>query len=62
MLVEGFNLANHRNITGVNTGAFSLANNTLTATTNFGTPSSSGVNGNYAYQVRQIQFGTRLIF
>jgi hypothetical protein len=62
LLVEGFNIANHRNITGVNTGAFSLANNTLTATTNFGTPSSSGVNGNYAYQVRQIQFGTRLIF
>ena len=62
LLVEGFNLANHRNITGLNTGAFALANNTLTATTNFGTPSSSGVNGNYAYQVRQFQFGGRIMF
>ena len=62
VLAEGFNLANHRNITGLNTGAFSLANNVLTATTNFGTPSSSGVNGNYAYQVRQFQFGGRIFF
>jgi len=63
VLVEGFNLANHRNITGVNTGAFSLStSNVLTATTNFGQPSSSGVNGNYAYQVRQFQFGARILF
>ncbi len=63
ILAESFNLANHRNITGVNSGAFALgAGNTLTATTNFGTPSSSGVNGNYAYQVRQFQFGLRLAF
>ena len=62
LLAEGFNLANHRNITGLNTGAYSLSGSTLTATTNFGTPSSSGVNGNYAYQVRQFQFGGRLIF
>ena len=62
VLAEGFNLANHRNITGINSGAFSLANNVLTATTNFGTPSSSGVNGNYAYQVRQFQFGGRIMF
>jgi hypothetical protein len=62
VLAEGFNLANHRNITGVNASAFSLANNILTATTNFGTPSSSGVNGNYAYQVRQFQFGGRIMF
>jgi outer membrane receptor protein involved in Fe transport len=62
LLAEGFNLANHRNITGVNSGAFSLANNILTATTNFGTPSTSGVNGNYAYQVRQFQFGGRIMF
>jgi hypothetical protein len=62
LMAEAFNLANHRNITGVNAGAFSLANNTLTATTNFGTPSTSGVNGNYAYQVRQFQFSGRIVF
>lgn len=63
LLAEGFNLANHRNITGVNTGAFTLStSNVLTATTNFGQPSSSGVNGNYAYQVRQVQLGARILF
>ncbi|MDP9050383.1 MAG: carboxypeptidase regulatory-like domain-containing protein [Acidobacteriota bacterium] len=73
LMAEGFNLANHRNITSVNTGAFSLSGNTLTATvTNatsttpvsnfFGIPSTSGVNGNYAYQVRQFQFGARVSF
>jgi hypothetical protein len=62
LLAEGFNLANHQNITGVNTGAFSLLGNTLTATTNFGQASSSGVNSNYAYQVRQVQLGARVIF
>ncbi|MBS1823560.1 MAG: TonB-dependent receptor, partial [Acidobacteria bacterium] len=62
LLAEGFNLANHRNITGINAGAFSMAGNVLTATTNFGTPSTSGVNGNYAYQVRQFQFGGRIMF
>ena len=57
----------------MNTGAFSLANftdpvtrvvtpNVLTPVAVFGTPSSSGVNGNYAYQVRQFQFGARVIF
>jgi hypothetical protein len=72
LLAEGFNLANHQNITGVNTGAFSIVNtggtattpqtSSLVATTNFGQASSSGVNGNYAYQVRQVQLGVRVLF
>lgn len=66
LLAEAFNLANHRNITGINSSAFSLANNVLTAvapgSSTFGTASSSGVNGNYAYQVRQFQFGGRIMF
>ena len=67
LLAEGFNLANHQNITGVNTGAFALtsagaSNGLLTATTNFGQASSSGVNSNYAYQVRQVQLGVRVLF
>ena len=72
LLAEGFNLANHQNITGVNTGAFALTTSggnataggtgLLTATTNFGQASSSGVNSNYAYQVRQFQFGARVVF
>lgn len=66
LLAEAFNLANHRNITGINSSAFALANNVLTAvapgSSTFGTASSSGVNGNYAYQVRQFQFGGRIMF
>lgn len=72
LLAEGFNLANHQNVTAVNTGAYALTTTggtattpgvgTLTATTNFGQASSSGVNSNYAYQVRQLQFGARFVF
>jgi len=44
-------------------GAFSIgAGNVLTATTNFGQSSTSGVNSNYAYQVRQFQFSGRIVF
>lgn len=65
LLAEGFNIANHQNITNVNTGAFTLANNVLTSvnpSSNFGLASSSGVNSNYAYQVRQLQLGVRVLF
>jgi len=68
LIAEGFNLANHQNITGMNTTAYAIQQpaggppNALQWQTNFGTPSSSGVNGNYAYQVRQFQFGARIMF
>ena len=70
LLAELFNIANHQNVTGVNTGAFTLSGTrgtgrgTLTeaAPGFFGTPTSSGVNSNYAYQVRQLQLGARLVF
>ena len=63
LLAEGFNLANHQNITAVNSGAFSISGSNLNSTSGtFGLATSSGVNGNYAYQVRQFQFGARLVF
>jgi outer membrane receptor protein involved in Fe transport len=63
LLAEGFNLANHQNVTAVNSTAYTIqTGNVLQWQTNFGTPSSSGVNGNYAYQVRQFQFGARIMF
>ncbi|MDE1176743.1 MAG: carboxypeptidase regulatory-like domain-containing protein [Edaphobacter sp.] len=62
LIAEGFNLANHQNITGINSTAYTLSGTVLTPQTNFGTPSSSGVNSNYAYQVRQFQFGARIMF
>ena len=64
LMAEGFNLANHQNVTAVNTGAFAIQpGNILAPTTGtFGLATSSGVNGNYAYQVRQFQFGARINF
>jgi hypothetical protein len=63
LMAEAFNLANHQNITGVNTTAYAIGtNNVLTPQTNFGTASSSGVNSNYAYGVRQFQFSARVVF
>ncbi|HEY0162569.1 MAG TPA: TonB-dependent receptor [Edaphobacter sp.] len=62
LIAEGFNLANHQNITGMNSTAYSLSGTNLTWQTAFGTPTASGVNSNYAYQVRQFQFGARIMF
>lgn len=72
LLAEGFNLLNHENITGVNSSVYSISASggagsgksllTAAAPGFFGSPSSSGVNGNYAYQVRQFQFGARVTF
>lgn len=75
ILAEGFNLANHQNITTVNTTAYSMGTgtingatqNTLTANTSsangsflFGSPSNS--NNNNMYMPRQLQLGVRLQF
>jgi hypothetical protein len=75
LFAEVFNLANHQNITGVNTTAYQLstAQNAPTATTpggtpvntmtyqpSFGTPSSA--NSNYAYNPRLIQVAARFVF
>lgn len=68
---EAFNLANHQNVTAINSSAYTLAvasrntgtqapTSTLTPTTNFGTPSAT--NGNYAFSPRQFQFAARLVF
>ena len=73
---EAFNLANHQNITGVNTTAYQLSTtqnaptssnpaggtpvNTMTYQTSFGVPSSA--NSNYAYNPRLIQLAVRLVF
>ncbi|QEE27032.1 TonB-dependent receptor [Terriglobus albidus] len=65
LMAEGFNLANHQNVTGVGSTAYNMGSGTTTLTyqaTSFGIPSSSGVNSNYAYQVRQFQFSGRIVF
>ena len=57
---EAFNLANHQNVTGVNSTAYGISGNTLAYQANFGTVSSA--NTNYAYGPRVIQIGARVNF
>ncbi len=63
-LAEGFNLANHRNVTGIaNTGYIigSVAGvPTLTYNSPFGTVNNA--NSNFAHSTRQIQIGAKLRF
>ncbi len=71
LLGESFNIANHLNISGVNTGAYAYAGtaptatnpnpaNTLSYNTTFGVPTSG--NSNLVYSVRQVQLGVRVQF
>ncbi len=64
LVIEGFNLANHQNVTSVNTTAYSIGTSatadTLTYNSAFGTRST--VNSNLAYSTRQVQVGARFHF
>jgi len=60
---EAFNLGNHQNVTGVNTGGYTISGvgaGTLTYQANFGQTSSA--NTNYAYGPRVVQIGARVNF
>ena len=64
---EAFNLANHQNVTGVNSTGYAISapatpagQGTLTYQANFGQTSSA--NTNYAYGPRVIQIGARVNF
>ena len=74
-LAEAFNLANHQNVTSVNSNAYFVNNNTTKVNgvtigegntlTPYSTPFSaitSTNNSNFAYNVRQIQLGARFTF
>jgi hypothetical protein len=69
-LGEAFNVANHQNVTTVNTTAYTVASttatktNTLTYTTavpTFGAPTATNTSG-FSYAPRQIQLGVRAQF
>jgi hypothetical protein len=70
IIAEAFNLANHQNVTTINSGAYTLASTngtgtnqptaTLTPVTSFGTVSAT--NSTYAFAPRQFQFALRLQF
>lgn len=71
-IAESFNLANHQNVTAMNTTAYTIATDTstkgtkanpyvtLTPSSTFGKPSAT--NGNYNFRERQFQFALRLMF
>ena len=66
LIGETFNLANHQNVTGINTGAYTIGNGatngtgTLSQVTTFG--SVTNTNNNFAYGPRTIQAGARVFF
>jgi hypothetical protein len=70
LLAEGFNIANHRNITGINTTAYSITSavgaspaattSQLVYSPSFG--SVTAANSNASYQTRQIQIAAKLVF
>lgn len=66
-LAEAFNLANHQNVTSVNTTAYAVGSdstnkiNTLTANTLYGTVTNTNSEG-FVYSPRQLQLGLRLQF
>ena len=68
LLGESFNVANHVNVTGVNSTAYAYGagtgaqagTNVLTYNTPFRTPTSA--NGNFIYTPRQVQLGARIQF
>jgi hypothetical protein len=70
LIGEAFNLANHQNVTGVNSTGYQISTsqgatpsstvNSLTYQPTFGTVTSA--NSNYAYGPRQIQLALRLMF
>jgi hypothetical protein len=74
-LGEAFNIANHQNVTSVNTTAYNVVNNTTTAgsatigegntLTPYSVPFSqvtSTNNSNFAYNIRQLQLAVRFQF
>ena len=59
LVAESFNLFNRKNVTGVNTTAYTASGNTLVYQSIFGAPNAAG---NTIYNSRQIQFAARLTF
>lgn len=66
LLGEAFNIANHRNVTGVNTTAYSFSTNTATNTNTLmyqsGFQTVQTANSNYAFSPRLVQLAVRLVF
>ena len=63
-LAESFNIANHRNVTGINNTGYIIGTTngspSLTYNSPFGTVNNA--NSNFAYSTRQIQIGAKLRF
>jgi hypothetical protein len=71
LIGEAFNIANHQNVTGVNTTGYTITTATQSATAAAQTSnlvysptfqSITSANSNYAYNVRLVQIAARFIF
>jgi hypothetical protein len=60
LIGEAFNLANHQNVTQVNTTGYTFSGTNLQYNPAAGTPQNS--NSNFAYSPRQVQLAIRLMF
>jgi len=60
LIGEAFNLANHQNVTSVNSTGYRFSGTALQYQSNVGLPSNS--NSNFAYSPRQVQLAVRLVF
>ncbi len=60
LIGEAFNLANHQNVTAVNTTGYRFSGTSLQYQANAGLASNS--NSNFAYSPRQVQLAIRLMF
>lgn len=60
LIGEAFNLANHQNVTSVNTTGYTFSGSNLQYNPAAGTPQNA--NSNFAYSPRQMQVAVRLVF
>jgi hypothetical protein len=60
LIGEAFNLANHQNVTSVNSTGYRFSGTSLQYQANAGLASNS--NSNFAYSPRQVQLAIRLTF
>ena len=61
LMAQVFNVANHQNVTGVYTPAYTLSGTTATYQASFGQPSSTN-NSGFSYAPRQVEISARFSF
>jgi hypothetical protein len=60
-MFNAFNIANHQNVTSMNTTAYALSGTTATYQTNYGLVTNSNSQG-FLYTPRELEFSIRINF